>query len=311
MVLATGVMAQLPVDGNHYPVGLNGIKGGSSPEPGIYLRDDNWIYTGSSSGFSNHKAFVYLQAPQLMWMTDWKILGANLGMDIEMPIIYKDTSYTALQQTPGGLIFGFTRSGSEFGLGDIKVEPLILSWHWKHFDTTLAYALWVPSGKYSGINVDLGGTSVNLGDDEWSHMFTLGGVWYPDDDKTWAVSILHHYEFAASQTGSITVLDSTGRPIFMASQKIPCSVYTVEWGVSKTILTNIDAGLVGYYQKQFTDNSPAATDFKDSEVAGIGPEISALIPRWGLTASVRYAYEFTAYHREKGHMVNLTVTKKF
>ncbi|MEY4916917.1 MAG: hypothetical protein RL616_830, partial [Verrucomicrobiota bacterium] len=77
------------------------------------------------------------------------------------------------------------------------------------------------------------------------------------------------------------------------------------------ILTNADVGVFGYYQKQFTDSSPAANSFKDSEAAGLGPEISFRLPRWDLSVSVRYAYEFTAYNRPKGHAFNLTLAKKF
>ena len=304
--VGTGGMAQLPVDGSHYPAGLNGIKGGTLPGPGIYLRDDNWFYAGSGGALSDYKTFEYLQAPQLMWMTDWKILGASLGMDIELPIIYRQASYSALIVTPnGGFTLLSTINEDRFGLGDIKLEPLLLSWHWKHFDTTLGYALWVPSGKYSA------GSNINLGDDQWSHMLTLGGVWYPDEKKTWAISLLHHLEFNSVQVGFVENNPNSSQSTGPRYENFPCVTYTLEYGVSKTVLTNIDVGVSGYYQKQFTDSRAAAATFNNSEVAGIGPEISASIPDWGVTASLRYAYEFTAYHRPQGHTVNLTLTKMF
>ena len=93
VILAANVQAQLPIDGVHYPAGLEGIKGGSLPEPGIYFRDDNLFYTGTSDLLSDFKTFVYLQAPHLTWMTDWKILGANYGMDVLVPFVYKEASY--------------------------------------------------------------------------------------------------------------------------------------------------------------------------------------------------------------------------
>ena len=77
MFLAFNVQAQLPVAGVHYPVGLEGIKGGSLPEPGIYFRDDNLFYSGTSDSPQNYSTFIYLQAPQLTWMTGWKFLGAD------------------------------------------------------------------------------------------------------------------------------------------------------------------------------------------------------------------------------------------
>ena len=315
VALAAEVIAQSPVDGIHQPAGMNGIKGGALLEPGIYFRDDNWFYYGTGGGLPNYKTFVYVQAPQLTWITKWKIFGASVGMDLMIPIEYRESSYGTVGTTPGGGYglgnggpgYGFLTGGHQFGVGDIKVEPLQLAWHWKHFDTTVAYAVWVPSGKYSP------GSLVNLGDDEWTHMISLGGTWHPDDKKSWAISILHHYEINSSQVGT-TVASSPipgGGYFVPAYEKIPCSTYTLEWSVSKTILHHADVGVFGYYQKQFSDSSPDVNIYKNSEAAGIGPEISVNIPRWQMSAALRYAYEFTAYHRPQGHMVNLTVTKKF
>ena len=296
MALASGAMAQVPIDGSHYAAGSHGIKGGSTPGPGIYLEDHNLFYTGTSDQLTDYHTFVYVQAPQLTWITPWTFLDASLGMDVEVPYEYREISYKTLP--PNGNPFNPPFSDNQDGLGDIKLEPLILGWHWKHFDTTLAYSLYVPSGEFNP------GTLDNVGDGEWANMISLGGVWYPDEKKTWAVSLLHHYEINSSQFGL-----STGGPTPFY-QKVPCSVYTLEWAVSKTILDNTDVGVFGYYQKQFTDGGATVT-FGDAEVAGIGPEISTSIPGWGFSASVRYAYEFTAYHRPEGHTVNLTLTKKF
>jgi hypothetical protein len=298
LALAAEVIAQSPVDGSHYRAGQIGIKGGAFSEPGIYLRDDNWFYTGNADAPSGYKTFVYVQAPQLMWVTDWKILGARLGMDVEIPFEYREASHTSPGATvPGGgypIPSGSTIGDHQSGLGDIKLEPLLLSWHWRHFDTTVGYALWAPTGNFSE------GSTANLGD--------------PDAKKSWTISVLHHYEFNNSQVGVLAPSSpgpGSGYPSPAAYSKISCSTYTLEWSASKTILTNADVGVFGYYQKQFTDSSPAANSFKDSEAAGLGPEISFRLPRWDLSVSVRYAYEFTAYNRPKGHAFNLTLAKKF
>jgi len=310
MALAVGVTAQSTVDGSHYPAGLNGLKGGAAPGPGVYFRDDNLFYTGTGGQLAGYSTFSYLQSPELLWLTDWKFLGASLGMDLTIPIEYRQASHRgSVVTTPnGGYSTAPTIRDCQSGLGDIKLEPLILAWHWDHFDTTLAYALWAPSGHFTA------GRLANLGDDEWTHMITLGGVWYPDDKKTWALSLLHHLELNSSQIGlatDVTTSPAGGKTGTDTYPKVRCSTYTLEWGISKTILDNTDLGLIGYYQKQFSDGNAGSTPFSDSEVAGIGPEISTTIPRWGLTASLRYAYEFTAYHRPEGHTIDLALTKRF
>jgi hypothetical protein len=305
LIVAGQVMGQMPVDGIHYAAGMNGIRGGATPEPGIYVRDDNYFYTGTTDLHAGYKTFVYAQVPELMWMTDWQILGANLGMGIEIPIEYRRATIGTRFSTAGGVVIGYQAGDHQFGLGDIKIEPLMVAWRWKHFDTKVAYAVWVPSGNFSDNRL------ANLGDDTWVHMVSLGAVWYPDEARTWAVSILHHYEINSSQTGTLLNTSPVGIITGLSYPKTSCSVYTLELSASKTIFTNTDIGLFGYYQKQFTDSSAASILFRNAEVGGIGPEISVNIPSWKFSAALRYAYEFTAYDRPQGHMVNFSLTKRF
>ena len=183
--LAMQLHAQLPV-GSHYPVGAEGIKGASLPPPGVYLRDYNFFYTASKvDGLPvDVDIFAYVQAPRLIWMTDWQILGANYGMDIIVPFAYKNIS------APFG-------SGDKFSLADIQIEPVLLSWHLKQFDVAAGYAIWAPSGDFNA-STPLK-TLTSPGSGFWTHMLTLGGVWYPDAEKTWAISLLNRYEINHEQ----------------------------------------------------------------------------------------------------------------
>ena len=308
VILAADVQAQLPIDGVHYPAGLEGIKGGSLPEPGIYFRDDNLFYTGTSDLLSDFKTFVYLQAPHLTWMTDWKILGANYGMDVLVPFVYKEASYHEILALPGGRQINRSVNNSRFGIADIQIEPLLLSWHLKQFDFRAGYALWVPTGDYDNTSL----VNANLGDGCWTHMMTLGGVWYPDHDKTWAVSLLNRIEFN-SQVPGIRLGPTTpgGGYSTPTGENVPCSTYTLEWGISKAIIEDTDVGVAGYYQQQFTDHDAATTLFTDSSVVGIGPEIRTFIPRWGLSGSLRCVCEFAADNRPQGNTINLMLMKQF
>jgi hypothetical protein len=179
---------------------------------------------------------------------------------------------------------------SYFGLGDIQVEPLLLGWHFKQFDVSCGYAFWAPTGDYSPSRPDL------LAKGFWSHMLTQGTTWYVDDARTWAVSVLNRYEFCHEQ-------DETDIN--------PGQVYTVEWGVSKTITPTMEAGVIGFFQQQTThDNGARSTDELD-RIIGVGPEITAVCPKLGINTSLRYAYEFAAVERPEGHLITLTLTKRF
>ena len=80
----------------HYVPGVEGIKGASLPPPGIYLRDYNVGYysdqlndsSGNSTGPSNMRAYIYANVPRVIWITDWQVLGGNIGVDALVPLEY-------------------------------------------------------------------------------------------------------------------------------------------------------------------------------------------------------------------------------
>ncbi|HTR40142.1 MAG TPA: transporter [Pseudomonadales bacterium] len=299
--------AQMPIGGVHYAAGLEGIKGGALPGPGIYARDDNFFYYGTSDLLSDYKSYIYQQGPQVMWMTPWKILGADYGMNVMVPLIYNNTSYKEYQALPSGFVQTISKGINQFGLGDIEIEPLLLAWHLKHFDFRAGYGFWAPTGIYHNTSI------VNLGDGLWTQMISLGGVWYPDQDKSWAFSILNHFECNSQAPG--THLGPGGFPggggsgEIAVPANIPCSTYTMEWGASKTIYKKIDIGVVGYFQEQFMYQS--SSPFNDSQVAAIGPEVRSEFPGTGWTIALRYEYQFLANNSPQGQVVNLMVSKRF
>ena len=69
---SAGLAQAQPSFNGHYPIGVEGLKGGSLPPPGLYLRDYNLFYwadrlNDAHSGAvpADFKAFVYAQAPRV------------------------------------------------------------------------------------------------------------------------------------------------------------------------------------------------------------------------------------------------------
>ena len=291
LTLAGAASAQQPQSSGHYPVGVEGIKAATLPPPGFYLRDYNYIYwadRNKNNGPDNFDLFAYINAPRAIWMTDFKILGANYGMDIIVPFYYSD-----VEASQGA----FSAKDHEFNLWDIEFEPLLLGWHFKQFDLSAGYAFWAPSGATPKRT-----QPARLGKGFWSNMLTLGGTWYPDAEKQYAFSVLNRYEIHTENDQNIT----------------PGHTYSVEWGVSRTFAKYYDVGAIGYYQQQITDDSGSGIraipgydrDLHD-RVVGVGPEISAFCPTLGMFFSARYAFEFAAEDRPEGNTVCVTITKKF
>jgi hypothetical protein len=278
-LLAFNSLSQAQVVAAHYPAGAEGIKGASLPPPGVYFRDYNFFYTADrfKDGPPEFDIFAYINAPRLIWMTDWKILGANYGMDVIIPFGYMDWEVNGA-------------SDSYFGIGDIQIEPLLLSWNLPQFDIAAGYAVWAPTGDFSPQRPDL------LAKGFWSHMLTLGTTWHIDTEKTWALSLLNRYEFCHEQEQ--TDID-------------PGQVYTLEFALSKTVYQNLDAGIVGYWQQQTTsDSGPGTNDDRDRKL-GLGAEISGYCPELCIFASLRYVYEFDAASRPEGQLVAATLTRRF
>ncbi len=280
--------AQLPFSpfGGHYPAGAEGIKGSSLPPPGVYLRDYNFFYFANeypTGPFSDFNALAYVQAPRLIWITDYKILGGNYGMDVIVPFSYTDVQFK---------VPGYRQQTDTFGMGDIQLEPITLSWHQKNYDLALGYAIWAPSGNFRATDPSQPGKGY------WSHMFTAGVTWYFDQQKTWALSLLNRYEIH-HENDDVKVT--------------PGHTYTLEWGLSKSLSKTVDVGLVGYYQQQVTDDYGIGASYDRSRhdhVVAFGPEVLMFCPKTGIFASLRYNYEVDARDRPQGHTFTITLTKR-
>lgn len=285
--------AQTPSFSGHYPIGVEGLKGGSLPPPGLYLRDYNLFYfadrlnDANSGGVpADFKVFVYAQAPRLVWITDKKILGGNYGADVLVPFIYTDLQVEAA---------GFR--DTSFGMGDIFVEPITLSWHWQKFDLGIGYGFWAPTGDADPQ------LTASPGKGYWGHMVTLGGTWYPDAEKTWSVSLLNRYEIN---------LGSEEYPTGAYPNSVAAGdEYSLEWGIGKALSKTLEVGVVGYYQQQTTKDHGANASTVQDRVFSAGPEVSLVFPKASLFASLRYVREFGAQDRPEGNTVTLTLTKRF
>lgn len=281
-LLALGLQAQdqPPVTG-HYLPGLEGIRAGSTPPAGLYLRDYNYFYTSenfrSSGVASNFKTWEYAQAPRLMWITGWKPLGFSYGLDIFVPFVYTWTRTADLRD-------------SKFGMGDIWVEPALFSRSFKSFDITAGYAFFAPTGEFDPTRL------VSPGKGYWGHMLSLGGTYYFDKNKTFALSALDRYEI--NQEQDITHLT-------------PGQQNTLEAGLSLAVAKTVDLGLIGYYVQQTTEEKGSGSSNKRDWVVGAGPEINIAWPSMAAFTSLRYAYEIDAQHRPQGHTACLTVTIRF
>jgi len=271
----------------HYVNGVEGIKAASLPPPGLYLR----LYTvsyeadtmkapdGTTVDGLGFELGVLATVGRLVWVTDKKLFGANYAMDVIFP-------YTSTHLQMDGIGLNDRRSS----LADIAIEPLVLSWNRKRFDTSFGVAFYLPTGDFS---LD---EPASPGKDFRTTMLTLGGTYYMDAGRLWSASILSRYEMH-------------GRSDAIGTR--PGDDFHFEWGVARNIRKFGDLGLTGYCQWQVSaDDGAGANGFKD-RVFAVGPEVAKLFPKAKLIGSLRAQWEFGAEDRPQGRILSMTLTKIF
>ena len=273
----------------HYVSGVEGLKASTIPPPGLYYRMYHVLYdAGALTGGDGEKLDlgfdirVYAVVNRLIWVTNKKVLGADYFMDIVVPFIDTDLEISAL-----------SLEDSEFGPGDINIEPFGLSWHGRRYDAGFGLSFYLPTGEYGADE------PASPGKDFRTTMITLGATGYFDAEKRWSASILGRYELHGEKK------DTDVRP---------GDDFHFEWGVGRSVAKIWDVGLTGYCHWQVTDDggSDVAWDAdRHDRVYAVGPEVGVFIPPAKLFLSLRGQWEFDAVDRPEGHVINLTLTKIF
>lgn len=284
LFLAGGAAAET----GHYPHGAEGIKGASLPPPGLYLRHYNVFYQSDTLTDGHGREVdvdldveVFATVPRIIWMTPVEILGAHYGVDVAVPIVHSNFEVGAANVDAHN-----TR------LSDILFEPVVLGWHTDRFDFAAAWGFWAPTGDPKDSNPGLGNK------DFWSFMTTFGVTWYPDEEKTWAVSWLGRHEIHTDRGEN----DVT-----------PGQDFHFEWAVSKCVAKGLDVGVVGYAQWQITDDEgdDAVNGDVHDRTFAVGPEVSYFLESATLNFSLRHECEFETEDRAEGQVTVLTLTKVF
>lgn len=275
----------------HYTPGVQGLKVGSLPPPGFFYIMHNVFYSADTyyDGDANEAPIdfevnVFANVHRFLYVWDNVILGANYGVHVLVPTTYTDISIGA-----------FGVDDNKYGIGDIVLEPLILSWNKKKFDAVFAVAAIAPVGSYDVTEAASPGKSF------WTTMISFGGTYYFDANKSWHVSMLNRYEMHGEKKDyDITAGDDL----------------TFEWGIGKTIPSNQiwGVGVSGYAHWQLSEDSGSDVLYdagiKD-KIFAVGPEVTCYIPKAKLNLEFRTQFEFGAVDRSQGTKVCLSLFKNF
>lgn len=222
----------------------------------------------------------------LAYTTKAKILGANYGMTLGVPIVNTPLSLPRLG-------VGISPTGS----GDIYVEPINLGWKLKKADVKLAYGFIAPTGNF-------GAASETTTTDYWGHEITFASTNYLDKNKLTQFSFNTNWEFHHKKR----------------HEDLKVGNMTLETGVGKIFVKNqgkqlIQVGAVGYAEFQLTNDSgaavPALTANNKDRVFAIGGEFGVILPTKKFNFLMRVLPEFGARNRTQGVTIIFAVGKSF
>ena len=249
---------------------------------------------------------MYVLSPALIWEPDVKVLGARYAA-LVAPTFANASVSAALSI---GSRIGRDADNASFGVGDMLVQPLWLTWSWKHFDVSAAYGFYAAVGKYDTTTRALPviGTVTtedpdNIGYGFWTHQVQWAGAWYPFDHKGTAV------------VGAITYEHNDDKEDFDLQ---PGDAVTLNWGISQYIpLTGdqhllLEIGPAGWSGFQTSDDTgiDAANDNRD-RVHAAGGQIGVTYVPWGLATNFHGFYEYASEDRFQGTILGLSIAKKF
>ena len=310
----------------HFSPGVANIRDYSEPPPGLYLVVYNYGYqtdrlndddgnrvssvTLGPSGGPNltlgidPDVNIYALAPTLIWVTRWKVLGANYGAFISPA--FSNSSLSAALFTEKGR--GLNPAAGQFAPGDLYVMPVWLGWNRKHFDTAVGYGFYAPVGRYDTTTFNfpvIGQRTVadadNTGLGYWTNELQGNVTWYPSPLRFLAITNTLTAEFNTRQRGFDVTQGNFLTWNWGASMYVPLA----KKGTPPKYL--LELGLAGYDQWQISDTtgSDARNGNLHQHVYAVGLQAGITYAPKGIAVNFRYMDEYSAANRFQGHSYGL------
>lgn len=218
----------------------------------------------------------------LLYGAKSKILGASWGMMV-IPTVNNPSANIALDYfTSQGGSGSTAFKTNSWGLGDIYVQPVWLTWAKTKWTYGFAYGAWLPLGKYKT------GDAKNVGLGYWSHNLRASTRFKPHPQ--WSLVGATTFEFNSIQKG----VDFKEAPHF-----------TFDYGAAYTMLKGHEVGLFGFYTTQMGSDQGTEGSFLSDRVFGIGGYGSYWIKPGKFGVLGRFTQHFGTRNRFAGTAVQI------
>jgi hypothetical protein len=294
LILTVAIVSVNPAKGFAQLNGQNikgdaGLKSGSQAPPGIYAAVPLYFYTadeikdrdGDRVRTGNLDAAVFGVA--LNVVTTKKIAGGTYGFLVALP--------WANNRVQGANDFD-SNPGS--GLTDMFLQPINLGWRTPRADFTIAYGLYLPTGRYQEDADD------NTGLGMWAQEVLLGTTFFLNDTKTLHAATTATFDFQSEKEDSNTKVGN---------------ILNLEGGVGADLLGGgLTAGLAYYGTYKLSDDrfDSRAVNLLirgKNRVWALGPEVTLAIAArkkvYGF-ATLRYQWELAGRTTTEGAAWNIS-----
>jgi hypothetical protein len=271
LALAAGTEALATENGGGaYPNGAEDFMSGAVPPPGNYFI--NYIDYYSADKFKNgppdFKLSVAADTLRFIHITDKQILGGFWGFHIFLPFVYMDVNAVGMSDRRGSL-------------GDIIVDPFILSWHGKNWHAVTAVDVYMPTGNYDRFHL------ANPGRNYWTFEPIIAGTFICPLTGV-EVSAKFMYDFNTKNNATD----------YLSGQE-----FHFDYAIGKKI-GDFNVGAAGYFYQQVTNDEhfgiKVASDngFK-GRVFAVGPAVKYDYKNMSLSA--KYLFETAVENRPIGN----------
>ena len=270
LLLGSEPAAATELGGGAYPNGAEDFMAGAAPPPGTYFI--NYFDYYSAHGFRGNdgknlfpfRADVYANTFRLIHITDKKILGGFWGVHMFIPLVKMD-----VHRSPFG-------HGSEEGLGDIIVDPFILTWHGKNWHALTGVDIYCPTGEYDR------NRPAKIGRNYWTFEPVVAGTYITDSGVELSAKFMYDFNTRNNDTD------------YRSGQE-----FHVDYTVAQK-LGPFSLGVGGYYYQQTTsDHATGGGELGKGMTIALGPELKYDYKNMGF--SVKYDFEVESYNRPQGN----------
>jgi hypothetical protein len=265
--------------GGAYPNGAEDFMSGAVPPPGFYFINYLTYYTANRLNDGNgdkllpdFKLRATADVLRFIYITKHQVLGANWGMHAFVPLVHLDVRVNGT-------------SDSKVGLGDIIIDPVVLSWHSKNWHFASGVDIYVPTGAYDRNDL------ANIGRNYWTFEPIVAATFL--SDSGFEASGKFMYDFNTRNNNA----NVQGHDVkYLSGQEFHFD-YTLAYHIDKWSL-----GLGGYFYKQITDDevngTKVGTDGFKGQAFALGPQVKYDYKNMSFT--LKYQKEMAVENKPEG-----------